>query len=731
MTRIVVIAKASQTVLKDTQASKINLMQPSYVQVAISKEDVASLTRSGNNCIILLKNGQKIIIENFFVEGIEESHTLLFYGEHSEYALAEFDINGTFIDYTPVNENLQIINSATSTTVSTVQQTAVNTKNTLEDDSPSLLKAGLGLLAAEGLYLLAFNKDDDKESDHKNTDVVAPATPKGSLDDEGKVLSGTAEANAIIYITDLKGNILGKATVGSDGSYKIILDHAITDGTKAIVYVVDQAGNKSKGILITGNKDTIAPDDANAQVNESGDIVSGYAEAGAKVYLYATDGTTIIGGPVLAASDGSFSIPVSPALKSGDTAKVIVEDGAGNRSDGSTVEFGKDTLAPNQPQFEVTEDGSLVKGKAEPHSKITITDVNGKSIGTADVDGQGNFEIALNPALAKGDKASISAEDTAGNKSKPVDIVAGQDNIAPETPTAILNTDGTEVSGKAEPGSKIEIRSKTDGSLLGSGTVKEDGTYIIKLSPALTDNTVAKVYASDSSGNQSSPIEIKGIKDTKAPAVPDLPNVYDDTGESKSVIKSGETTKDGTPIFEGKGEANATITIYENGVAVTIVKVDAKGKWTYTPESDLPPGKYSYAFSQTDSAGNPSAKSGTFEFTVDVAETDVDLVQNDVVSTQFMQLSELLIIASSQPKQTMVEEVKLNIQSLLNENVVDHAEIDLGSLNIDALLIEELAKPSVEFSSSQVIEKVQALDFVYSNIRLDLDELQHQSYILL
>ena len=259
---------------------------------------------------------------------------------------------------------------------------------------------------------------------------------------------------------------------------------------------------------------------------------------------------------------------------------------------------------------------------------------------------------------------------------------------------------------------------------MGSGTVKEDGTYIIKLSPALTDNTVAKVYASDPSGNQSSPIEIKGTKDTKAPAVPDLPNVYDDTGESKSVIKSGETTKDGTPIFEGKGEANATITIYENGIAVIIVKVDAKGKWTYTPESDLPPGKYSYAFSQTDSAGNPSAKSGTFEFTVDVAETDV-------VSTQFMQLSELLIIASSQPEQTMVEEVKLNIQSLLNGNVVDHAEIDLDSLNIDALLIEELAKPSVEFSSSQVMEQVQALDSAYSNIRLDLDELQHQSYILL
>lgn len=744
MTRIVVIAKSNQAIVEDTQASKIDLMQSSYVHVAISKEEVVSLIRSGNNCIITLKNGQKIIIENFFVEGAEENNTLLLSGENSEYELAEFDGNGKFIDYMPVSEDFQIANSDSTVAINSTQQTAVNAQSTVEDDSPSLLKAGLGILAAEAVYLLAFNKDDDDDSDDKKIDTSAPTVPTGGLDDEGKVVSGKAETNAIIYITDLKGNILGTATVGSDGSYKIILDHAITDGTKVIIYAEDQAGNKSNKILLTGNKDTLAPDPANAQINDSGDFVSGYAEAGAKVYLYAVDGTTIIGGPILVASDGSFSIPVSPALKSGETAKVIVEDKVGNRSDGSIVEVGKDTLAPDQPKFEVKGDGSSVKGTAEPNSKIEITDATGKLIGTGQANEQGNFEIVLNPALEKGDKGSISTEDMAGNKSQPVDIIAGQDNIAPEVSEAVINTDGSEVSGKAEPGSKIEIRSKKDGSLLGSSIVEDDGTYIVKLSPVLTDNTVANVYASDASGNQSNPIEVKGTKDTIAPFAPNLPTVYDDTGESKSVIKSGQTTEDGTPVFEGKCEAHATITIYQNGIAVKIVQANVKGEWTYTPESDLNSGKYNYTFSQTDSAGNPSAKSAAFEFTVDVVEAEVlvademgsHLEQDDVLSTQAMQLIDLLLIASASPELVRVEEGIFDIQSLLSENegAVNHAEIDLGSLNIGELLIDVQATDEllgVEFSSSQMIEQVKMIDSTYLNTRLDLDELQNQSVTLI
>nr|WP_257233096.1 Ig-like domain-containing protein [Acinetobacter sp. YH01024] len=76
-------------------------------------------------------------------------------------------------------------------------------------------------------------------------------------------------------------------------------------------------------MILTGSKDTIAPDAANAQVDESGKFVSGFAEAGSKVYVYAADGTTLLGGPVTAASDGNFSIALSNTLQAGETAKVI------------------------------------------------------------------------------------------------------------------------------------------------------------------------------------------------------------------------------------------------------------------------------------------------------------------------------------------------------------------------------------------------------------------------
>ena len=617
MTKVVVIAKKDQTIINETQTSKIQISQPSIVQLDLKQEDIQTIHRVGNQCVITLKNGQKIIIDDFYTDDFGSPNTLVLKGTQSQYDLVEMDVDGKTVSYRPVDELMQPLSSfIQQVPTQTMAEASLPVEESDASSSSSMLKAGLAILGAEALYLVAFDQEDDDSSNNSNPDKTPPDAPTGDLDNEGKEVSGKAEAGATVYIADLKGNILGKATVGNDGSYKIILDQAITDGSKAIMYVKDSAGNQSKAILVTGDKDTIAPDAANAQVNDDGGMVFGEAEAGTTVYVYAADGETIIGSASVAL-DGSFSIPVSPALKPGETATVIVKDDAGNRSASSTVEVGRDTLAPDQPKFEVAEDGSSVKGTAEPGAKVEITDSNGKLIGTGQANELGDFEITLSPALAKGEEANITAEDAAGNQSQPVEITAGQDNIAPEPTEAKLNDEGSEITGKAEPGSKIEIRQGN--SLLGSGIVAEDGTYAIKLSPPLTDQKTANVYVIDASGNKSDPKKITGKLDTKAPDVPELPTVYDDTGESKSKILSGGTTQDGTPIFEGKGEKNATITIYQNGIAIQTVKVDGDGKWTYTPENDLPAGKYSYTFSQTDSAGNPSAKSPAFEFSVEQA----------------------------------------------------------------------------------------------------------------
>lgn len=581
------------------------------------------------------------MIDDFYTADFGSENSLLVHSGPEQFELVEMDVDGKTISYRSVNEFMQPL--AASTQLNQATTPAQATEVATEDDgSPSLLKAGLAILGAEAVYLLAFEKDDDQSS---SNDKTAPSTPTGSFDSDGKVVSGKAEAGATVYLVDAKGNTIGQSKADADGNYKITLDVAITDGNRVILYAKDKAGNSSQSTILMGSKDTIAPDAANAQVDESGKFISGLAEAGSKVYVYAADGKMLLGGPVTAASDGNFSILLSDSLQAGETAKVVVEDKAGNKSEAQMVEIGKDTLRPDQPKIEVNKAGTELVGTAEANSTIKILDANSQVIATATVDANGQFKITLSPALSDSNKATIIVVDAAGNQSTPLNISAGTDNTAPVAPTASINIDGTEVSGSAEIGAKITIKNSA-GNTLGTATVGDDGRYTVKLSSAITDNNIVQVTATDTSGNISKSTQVVGKKDTIAPSAPTLTTVYDDRETTKLTIKQGESTKDSTPSFEGKGEANATITIYKNGVAVATVKADTSGKWLYTPESDLAAGKYSYSFTQTDVAGNTSAKSSAFDFTVEamtVAKASLFLISEEQASNELHDQASLLI----------------------------------------------------------------------------------------
>lgn len=630
MTKIVVISKKDQTILKETQATKIQISQPSIIQLELKPVDIQSIHRVGNQCVITLKNGQKIVIDDFYTADFGSENSLVVHSGPEQFELVEMDVDGKTISYRSVNEFMQPLAASTQLNQSTtpVQATEVASE---DNDSPSLLKTGLAILGAEAVYLLAFDKDDDQSS---SNDKTAPSTPTGSFDSDGKVVSGKAEAGATVYLADAKGNTIGQSKADADGNYKITLDVAITDGNRVILYAKDKAGNSSQSTILTGSKDTIAPDAANAQVDESGKFISGLAEAGSKVYVYAADGKTLLGGPVTAASDGNFSISLSDTLQAGETAKVVVEDKAGNKSEAQTVEIGKDTLRPDQPKIEVNKAGTDIVGTAEANSSIQILDANSQVIATTTVDANGQFKITLSPALSDSNKATIIVVDAAGNQSTPLNVTAGTDNTAPVVPTATINTDGTEVSGSAEIGAKIIVKNSA-GNTLGTATVGEDGRYTVKLSSVITDNNIVQVTATDASGNISKSTQVVGTKDTIAPSAPTLTTVYDDRDTTKLTIKQGESTQDSTPSFEGKGEANATITIYKNGVAVATVKADTSGKWLYTPETELVVGKYSYSFTQTDVAGNTSAKSSAFDFTVEamtIAKANLFFMSEELAS---------------------------------------------------------------------------------------------------
>ncbi|WP_436861325.1 Ig-like repeat protein Blp2 [Acinetobacter haemolyticus] len=633
MTNIVVSSNKNLMTLQDAQMKEVILNQPSIVQIGITQADVKSITKQGNDLVITLKNGEKIVISDFYNENGTSEHSLALVKADGTYEVAQFDQSGEFIRYVPATQLSQFAYTQSPT------QTPMNQDGS--DDygitKSQLMKAGLVALAAEGIYLWAVKDDDDnKKSDNSPKDTTPPATPTAALASDALTISGKTEAKAKILIRDATGKVIASGQADDQGNYTIKLDQALTDGNKVSVVAVDRAGNISQGTSVTGTKDTIAPDAPTAQLNADGTIVTGKTEANAKVSIFDSDGKLL--GTVKANKEGLYSIQVTPPLTDEKGGTVIAEDAAGNKSEASKVVAGKDTVAPEKPLVEVNKEGSIIQGKAEANAKVVIKDADGKVIGSGTVDAQGKFEVNISPALTDGKKGTITIEDAAGNQSKPVEINAGKDTIAPDQATVQINAAGDTITGTAEANAKIEIRS-ADGKVIGSGTVGADGKFTVSISPALTDKNSGKVYVIDAAGNRSVEANVIGNKDTIAPTKPVLEKVMDDVGAVKGPISTGGSTDDARPTLSGRGEAKAVLTIYDNGQPIGTVTVGNDGKWSFEITQDLALGSHKITLTQTDAAGNTSEVSDAFNFTVVAPVTTNTSAQTESFETQHAEIS--------------------------------------------------------------------------------------------
>ncbi|OTG82138.1 Ig-like repeat protein Blp2 [Acinetobacter sp. ANC 4648] len=623
MTRIIVAAKIDKILLQDTQSKVVILSQPSIIQVGITKEEVLSIVKDGNNIVITLKNGEKLILENFFqTKGITEN-SLTFPERDGSFALTHFDDHGTFTNYSGLAQ-LEILSYNNTVTNSVNRLEAYQTK--AQDNfslanlwSSGAVKAGAGLISAIGLGLLLLDGNNDSRSS-PNSDFLAPDAPTAKLNDSGMTIAGTGEIGATIYVVDSNKKVLAKTTVDKSGHYQIELFPALTDGHKVFVNATDSAGNASKYTVITGTKDTIAPDEPQAQLSDDGTVVSGKAEANSTLHVYDTDGKLI--GTAKANEAGVFSILVSPALTKGKIGTVVSEDSAGNKSTSHEIVAGKDTSAPDAPKLEMNKEGTFVKGTAEANSKVEIQDTTGKVIGSGMVDANGHFSISIFPALALNQFGTITIEDAAGNKSRPVEIKAGFDTLAPEKATAELNAEGNSVIGKAEADAKVIVYDK-DNNLLGTAMADAEGKYSITLSKALTEKQLGYVYVIDAAGNKSDVMNITGTKDITAPVKAILTQVTDDFNnlDNKPVeITSGGTVDDVKPMFSGKAEPDAILTIYDNGKVLGVITVKSgtttSVDWSFTPSVDLGLGSHTITLIQTDKAGNTSLVSDPFHFSI-------------------------------------------------------------------------------------------------------------------
>ncbi|POU15427.1 hypothetical protein C3420_16065, partial [Acinetobacter sp. ACNIH3] len=415
-----------------------------------------------------------------------------------------------------------------------------------------------------------------------NTDTTAPAVPDIQGFD-GTTVVGTAEPGSTITIRDAAGEVLATGTADEDGNFRVVLEQPVEDEAEVEVTATDAAGNESDPVTATAdtNTDTTAPAVPDIQ-GFDGTTVVGTAEPGSTITIRDAEGVLITG----TADDieGSFSITLPTPVENGTEVEVTATDAAGNESAPAIAIA--DTIAPEVPEIEGF-DGTTVVGTAEPGSTITIRNAAGEVLATGTADEDGNFSVVLEPAVENGTEVEVTATDAAGNESDSVTAVAdtATDTTAPEVPV-IEDFDGTTVVGTAEPGSTITVRDAA-GNELATDTADEEGNFIIELENPFSNGEELNIVATDTSGNESTPVSINA-PDITPPIIESIA-IADGLGSITVVTEPNAnvvlTDAEGNELASGQAGENGVYIYTPNapfadGALINVVVSDAAGNNT-------------------------------------------------------------------------------------------------------------------------------------------------------
>ncbi|MFE8045391.1 Ig-like domain-containing protein, partial [Brenneria goodwinii] len=175
-----------------------------------------------------------------------------------------------------------------------------------------------------------------------------------AISDDGTTVNGTAEAGSLVTVT-LPDNSTQTTIAAANGTWSVTLPVALTNGEAVTVTAADAAGNVSAPTMATAPDLTAPTAPADLQIAADGTSVSGSAEAGSTVTITDTAGNVL--GSVTVGEDGSFNVPLSPALTNGEEVSAVASDVAGNASAPVSV-AAPDSTAPDAPVAAISDDGT-------------------------------------------------------------------------------------------------------------------------------------------------------------------------------------------------------------------------------------------------------------------------------------------------------------------------------------------------------------------------------------
>lgn len=415
-------------------------------------------------------------------------------------------------------------------------------------------------------------------------DKVAAEAPVilGMLDDEGRItgqigeqtitddnrptINGTAEALATVIIYD-KGQVIGRVPVDADGNWSFTPELALADGLHIFTYAaVDKAGNGGERSPATEFIVDTRPEKIN-------------------IY-YAEDDVGSLTDEVFS---GGVTDDSMPNLFGTATAGGIVKIYEGSVLLGEVV-------ADVDGTWQFTVSTPLSEGPHSLHATVTLV-AKGESAPSK------LFKLEVD-LTAPNEPTIEQVLDDAGAV---LGVIQSGQSTDDATPT---------LTGMAEKGSTVSVMA--NGVLLGTAVADAAGKWSFTPGTPLLDGTYAfTISAADSAGNSTaSSTQYVVTIDSSRPSEPTIESVQDDVGEIRGLVQSGGRTDDTQPAFSGKAEANSTVIIRDFGAEIGRVQADADGNWSFTASEALMSGAHAITVVSMDDAGNVSAPSEAFNFTV-------------------------------------------------------------------------------------------------------------------
>ncbi|RSZ59691.1 DUF4214 domain-containing protein [Massilia atriviolacea] len=478
-------------------------------------------------------------------------------------------------------------------------------------------------------------------------------------------VTGTALANATVKLYDTDGTtLLGTSTADGSGNWSIT-STALGEGSHTLkvtqtnlasetsplsaglVLTIDSGANAPAQLALQAGSDSGTPGDG--ITNAALPVITGTAEANAAVRLYDTDGTTLLG-TATANGAGAWSITSSALVEGAHTLTATQTDVAGNVSPASNgFAYILDTIGPVGMALSATSVDAAAATSGSTVATLSSTDITsvqyGFAVGNGTIDADNaKFSISGSGLVASQNLAMgsyhiyLKATDAAGNEAYQIFVI----NVT-NTPSvsAIVRAGGAAAAVPAADTTltyAVTFSQSVTGVDIGDFTLVTTGTAVANIaslagsgaSYTVTVNGIGgdgsvrlNLNASGTGIQNAGNVPIAGGYDAgeqyvldhtaAAPSVPVMSSATD-TG----VSDSDAITSNGTPVFKGSAEPDATVRLYDTDGTTLIgtAVADGKGNWSIT-SSMLAVGSHTVTARQTDLAGNVSTASGALAVVID------------------------------------------------------------------------------------------------------------------